>query len=379
MKIPVNYKSLSFYQLQDKLNSNYWSNLNDYEKELIMLSLFDYEKNNLKINSDISFEITSLQNLAGGFYSRQNKICIDKNLLYKSEGYSVFSIIKHELFHAKQNQLICEKANVSNIMNIYSLYQNGTDNYFHFLNFNDSGNFHIQFMPYSFENISLLSRIYYYLNVYEREAYMYAYSYLDEQNISYNSNIDMSIYYFNEYYTRTLAKEQVCELIDNCFYMISQNIEPETDLEASVMYDICCLALLENNKISELECKSMLEDNYKKGQLAEYGYCLNEEDRYGKYIITNSLREKVKEYAENKKEFAKLTPFQQRDNPYIVLRAIMHFQDEIKDYILKENLDYLFVYAARNKEYLYPIVQEKLLEWYPDKYHEYLDEEEIEL
>ena len=44
MKIPVDYKSLSFCQLQDKLNSNCWSNLNDYEKELIMLALFDYEK-----------------------------------------------------------------------------------------------------------------------------------------------------------------------------------------------------------------------------------------------------------------------------------------------------------------------------------------------
>lgn len=159
--------------------------------------------------------------------------------------------------------------------------------------------------------------------------------------------------------------------------MLSQNLQPETDLEASVMYDICCLALLENDKISEIECNKMLQNSYKKVQLAEYGYCLNEEDRYGKYIITNGLKNKVKEYSSSKQEFEKLTHFQQKDNPYIILFSIVHLQNEIKNSIFEDTLDPLFTYANAKQEYLYPDAQKKLLEWYPEKYHEYLDDFEL--
>lgn len=383
MKIHIDYKKLNYDQLMEKLNSNWWNKFDDFTKISILSSLFVFEKNQISIPHNIAFEISNdknLYNVNGEYHRRDKKIVINKDVL-KEDGHYVNGIILHELYHAYQDYLSNKKNDNNDNFKIelLSFCQNKLNEPFHFLNFNNNGNFNIQPVSSSFENIFELSKIFYYLNIGERTAQEYQYDYLDKHNCFYKNNITNYIKNFNEHYRTFLSKEQSCKLIDSCYYNLSQNIEPETDLEASVMYDICCLALLENDKISELECRSMLEDNYKKVQLAEYGYCLNEEDRYGKYVITNSLKEKVKEYTENKDEFAKLTPFQQRDNPYIILCAIMHFQDEIKDYIVNENLDYLFAYAARNKEYLYPIVREKLLEWYPEKYHEYLDEDEIEL
>ena len=59
--------------------------------------------------------------------------------------------------------------------------------------------------------------------------------------------------------------------------------------------------------------------------------------------------------------------------------AINHFplQNEIKNSIFEDTLDPLFTYANAKQEYLYPNAQKKLLEWYPEKYHEYLDDFEL--
>lgn len=387
MQIPFIPSCNVYDNVIKQLSNDRWNKLTFQNRINLLKAVFLYEKELLFQNRkfDIALEISSeLKEKTSGIYDKScRKIYINENDFYKSDmGYDIYKTLIHELYHSYQDLLLINTiSNKNEKIDILNFYQNEINKKFLFLNFNDKGNFHInKYDSFYFSAINNLSDIFYHLNLSERQAFEYQYNKAksvlnnDVNNINYT---DFYIQQFNIVYKTFLEKEQICKIIDDCFYMLSQNLQPETDLEASVMYDICCLALLENNKVTEIECNKMLQNSYKKVQLAEYGYCLNEDDRYGKYVITNGLKNKAKEYSSSKQEFEKLTPFEQQDNPYIILLSIVNLQEEIKDDILKSTLDPLFTYANAKQEYLYPDAQKKLLEWYPEKYHEYLDDFEL--
>lgn len=379
MKIPFIVDKMTYEKVLKILLEDKWSELSTNIQIDAVETIFEYEKDILfkDKNFSISLQIYSndFDKNYGKYDNKKQELYININEAYFNSyypKYTVYETICHELYHAYVDYLVKNNLIDKRESELLEFYINGVNKHFNFLNFNNEGNFHINKMHYATDIIELLSSIFYHLNISERQSFVYEY---ERSSLIFPDTFDDIIQdyceYFNDYYNISLPEEEIYELIDKCFYNLSQSICPETDLEASIMYDISCLALLNNDKITELECESMLKNNYKKAQLAEYGYCLNEEDRYGDYIITNSLDSQIDKYINSVADFKKLTRFEQRDNPKLILLAIINLQDKLKDNIYTEILDYLFTYAVAKQEYLYSIHLEKLSEWYPDKYREY--------
>lgn len=287
----------SIYKRKSLINSLYKA----LQKEYTGLWINDGIKNinQLNIIKKSNSIIAEYNSTTKELYLNENKFNI-----YKYES-NLLKVLLHEIYHSYQNTIYNIDDN-----NIYSnLYFNKIikidkyDNlhtYTHLINENNK--------------IGDLSKIFYYLNPIEREAFINS----EKVAILYNKNIEYTIpdiiVMFNYIYKTNYTQEKIFTIIDDCYdRLYKQNYINMTEITASVIYDLQQIILLENDKLSYEEVKQNLQD---------------------KYNITKSLY-KYNEcpYITDIEKFKKLNDIQQANNSKVVIKAILNMQEKVIPYI----------------------------------------------
>lgn len=262
----------------------------------------------------------------GGFYDHKNEISLNIKFCrinqnpedYKiyndpDSGYGkgIYENLTHELHHAFQIYLIKHKNEILQqldnkdkqvfkeyVEQLNACMSNDKIN-LNCFNFNFTGTLSIK--PYEpiFEGNDLLesiANIFYYLNISEYEAFpmgtncLNNLSDLSDTNFTFNIPKEMRTSFtdFIERYKKDFNPtdnyekiENVVNIISNCMLKVYNNEQPKTKLEASIMYDICCIAHLHEIKLSlditeddienrEQECINLLQKEIKEKTLQPY-------------------------------------------------------------------------------------------------------------
>lgn len=243
-----------------------WNSLSLLKKEIIIIRLYKRAKKEITNNCN-KIQIKSLPNLnIQGFFNIDSKnIYVNLNNLIKSDdGYSFYNLIYHELYHSHQNLLVEQEE----ALFLNKILQQNNPTYLN----NKIAYFYIN----DFMNLSIKSKeialCYYRLCSLEREAITYSYNKTLNITNTYADLISKTISNFNDIYNISLSDKEIFTLIDTCYLNIYDHIKPANDLEATIMYDICILALYQGKSLNEKEVSKYLNKETKQEILETQGY-----------------------------------------------------------------------------------------------------------
>lgn len=247
---------------------NNWRKMSISKKEKIIIKLFKKIKEELPNNcSKILFEDFDTFCLKGLFSYEYKSIHINKELLtdsFSMNCYIIYNILYHEMYHSYQNRLIEENnsSKTNEILQLnYKFYINDKLSYLYILDYNNL-----------FQKNKDLASCIYVLCSLEREAFDYGYRNVMNIYPNYNDIISEKILYFCNYYNISLTNNEIFNLIDTCYLNIYNHKEPSNDIEATIMYDICILALYQGQSLTEMEVMNYLNKENKQKILEEQGF-----------------------------------------------------------------------------------------------------------
>ncbi len=219
-------------------------------------------------DSKIKLKISKLPSgYAGNFQDETQKLTINFNEFsknYKDNGTNLYYTLEHELFHALQNYLIHMENKPDGFIDYIKYlkaYRDTNDVLISIFDINGYGNLHIKeigICDFGNNYINKLSKIFYTLNISERDAFYEAK--VKGERFVYEANhaglgnfekydlygiLDEQLSEFKKHYEcYKLSDSQIFTLIDKCFYHLRYNESPEDNLQAVVMYDIAWLSVL---------------------------------------------------------------------------------------------------------------------------------------
>lgn len=377
------FKTLDY--LYNQLDDEVWNNLkthgnkSEMTKESLIDALFKKEQTKLyrdatincigkeaKINlskykKNIQCEIGEPPQNAIGWMDYTNHKMILKEDIYCDDsieniGYKAYYMLMHELRHDFQKNLLSAKNIIKNqvikeYIDYLEAYLKGEKeiNYFGLYG---KGLLHIN--PYYQEdiveserdaNIDSLSHMFYNLNISEYDAFMFQ---QDSGDNSIDEQIFSNISLFMKRYNQTEFNEDyIVEQINKSILQIYNKLQPENDLQANIMYDICCLSLLEMNKkdpncgITEKECAELLNLDVKRERLYVEGFLLvGEGTRIKNKIYLDNMNEKCFYSRMLDFENNKISNKELENNPRFVLylASVLRRRDEECEYFRTERL-----------------------------------------
>lgn len=310
--------------VKDILNIIYgeaYNTLNNKEREKLFKNLYKALRNddtspdwmkeglgNVKSLTN-SFKFKDLDSTVNGKYNHKtHKLTLNRRNLDKPK--DLCHALIHEIVHAYQNlHPDIYFINADNNIRLKTLNKNISNLIINDIHNND-------YMMKDNEKYNLNS-IYYDLSKYEREAEWYAFDYLkgyDTVELTIYASINAFCKYYNISVPKSeTEKECVLTFLDECYKNIIKNNDPQTDLEATIMYDIEMLSAYEHNLINEQKFNSYMNIFTKLEKLRSKNfriYTQNNEPldifntRYKDDYKNSSIVDKI-EYYTNLKDLAK--------------------------------------------------------------------------
>lgn len=255
-------------KLEDYFTSKNWKILSINRKEKITFSLFDKIKKNIPNNcSKLIIKNFNSPDI-NGFFSYDDKIIkINADLLTSNRDdncYVLYNTLYHELYHSHQNKLI----ETNSFFKLNKIIQFNDVFYIQskkaYLYINDYNNLYIRSKE--------IALCFYVLCSLEREAFNYAYENVLKITEKYDDIVQIKLQNFRELYNISLSDKEIFTLIDTCYLNIYDHIKPANDLEATIMYDICILALYQGKSLNEKEVSKYLNKETKQEILETQGY-----------------------------------------------------------------------------------------------------------
>lgn len=347
MKIPSKlignlqlFDGCSLEQMLQEIMQN-WNKYNILQKH----SLLDSFANRLLESDDINNKVSidyfypnnkSLFNINGYYYNPDKRIVFNKELLNNKNGSFVYSVLCHELEHARQFYMVEHAESFPNkeedIVKLSTCLEGGH----HAISFCTEEFCEAQFFTMFSTNENV--NIFHLLNIAERKAYSLQYSiYQDKENL-----LLLGFDQFRERYKVHLSDEEIEDVIDESYHKLYFNISPsgtyeQRNLHATVMYDL--FHVVQYNYDSNYDLSILKDHTKKKETLAKYGYTI-----YGETPVNNLLRDGAI-YLHKIYLLDDLSLEQQRVNPYLILRCLMVSQ-ETKNYIKDEEA---FIYEMKRE------------------------------
>lgn len=310
------------------LKSEEWNKYSLLKRKNIIKEIYNTLKEDIdNIAKGIIFYKNEENNNYLGQYARAYYSSIDHNIhinetyLIKSiEGFVYYNSIAHELYHSYQ-QISLDKYN-SIISNNKNLNKYGINNLY------------IYAEPSLNRNIANISNIFYYLNKYEREAFIYGDNVENTLTNKMRFIPDVIELFKTIYKCQNLSDRESYNLIDACFDKVYDNQLPKDNLEATIMYDIYVLAMYQSNSIDKNDLIRLLNYTNKAKILEEKEF----EIYSSEFIPSNSLKDKCKDIRNNKENslslLKSLNDIQVRNNPDFI-NMMLHFYKKESTDILK--------------------------------------------
>lgn len=407
------YKNMTSQELLSQLSRDIWNGLtlNEQTKILTELTLkikekicntpIDYMGKHILVNPkgfvnyDITVKMLPLEGTVYGRYDQNNHtLMINANIFHRNSNINIETslfqlpyVLAHEVKHAFQDYVI-EDCNIftKDYVNLLQSYRDKTEIQINCFDISRKGNLHInpitdeQFNENTYIHnidgnksiIKNLANMCYYLNVVERESFIFG----EEQGnefIQCNNNGNVDSIQIGKSYNKTnkqlnLFRERYCcpkysdekilSIIDDCFNIIANsdgnienilksNIEKLDDLKANIIYDIACISMFyENNEIKNEQTRKnngdkiieLLDENQKTKNLYNCGYAsTNAISKYNarcdEYIIIPTI-ERTKHFLySDLNSFESLSDEDKKNNPLLVLTAATELKEKILDYI----------------------------------------------
>lgn len=391
-------KKYSKNQIADKFfNDKKWRRMYDLERNEIIKQIIDNAKRNIscgnndninmfikEYNIDISsfidfpifFEWDKDYVGNGKYDNEQQTILINSDCKFENGGgRRAYYTLNHEITHAFQNYLILNqkkfldeindeflKQKFLKYINLLEISTKQFENKILLfsqikdLQLNDKITFYVNNdNAGSKDNIIItLSDMFYFLNTAEREAF-YNESKIGNNLVNkYNSCTNKNIGYYDEYKNVTtqlntfrtnyqIHKDvNIASLFDDCIYNLANNITPQSHLQASIMYDLYCIILYQNESIDkDLCCKLIQKD--KEFNLQKCGFIFEEK---------KDLEGKLGTYIVSPEKLLNLTQNQQNDNiMHIISLASIKDKFEIISYI--KDIEYFEKFCKNNIDIIF--------------------------
>lgn len=330
----------SFEQMRQEIMQN-WDQYSILQKHSFLDSFINRLLESNDINNKVSIDYfypnkESSFNINGYYSNKDKEIVLNKELLDNENGSFVYSVLCHELEHAKQFYMIEHAESFpdkeEDIVKLSTCLEEGL----HAVSFCTEKLCEAQFftMFSSNENVN----IFHLLSFAERKAYSLQYSiYQDKENL-----LLLGFDQFRERYKAHLSDKEIEDVIDESYHKLYFNISPsgtyeQRNLQATVMYDL--FHVVQYNYDSNYDLTVLKDHTKKKETLAKYGYTI-----YGEIPLNNLIHDSV-DYLDSISLLNNLSIEQQRVNPYLILRCLMVSQ-ETKNYIKDEEA---FIYEMKRE------------------------------
>lgn len=266
--------------IYDYLDEEKWHNLTIDTKKYLIEKICILESKELDIKEMPQIKYFSTQYRIGGFYRNIEKtIYLNEKMLLDENGYEEYGVLIHELTHVNQHE------DTSDIL--YDIYLRNPILTIKFSIFNNmQGNFHID----AIQEILDKSDIFYHLTKPEREAYCAEFNKRKDKNKQ--DKLDEYYSEFKKIYKCDLKNDEINKIIDNAFLNIYKQTTyyiVDKNIELSVMYDLCVIAIFLETK--DVEIINYLMDSAKEKALQEYKIDLIQK-KNDKYSLNEYLLEK---------------------------------------------------------------------------------------
>lgn len=357
----------SLEQVRQEIIQN-WDQYSILQKHSLLDSFINRLLESDGINNKISIDYfypnkESSFNINGYYYNKDKEIVLNKELLDNKNGSFVYSVLCHELEHARQFYMIEHTENFpdkeEDIVKLSTCLEEGH----HAISFCTEEVCEVQFFTMFSSNETV--NIFHLLSIAERKAYSLQYSiYQDKGNL-----LLLGFDQFRERYKVHLSDEEIEDVIDESYHKLYFNISPtgtyeQRNLQATIMYDL--FHVVQHNYDSNYDLAVLKDHTKKKETLAKYGYTI-----YGETPVNNLLRDGAI-YLHKIYLLGDLSLEQQRVNPYLILRCLMVSQ-ETKKYIKDEEA---FIYEMKKE---YDLYEDEIKIGLMTSYPQYFDtEQELE-
>lgn len=204
-----------------------------------------------------------------GYYDLNNKaVNVNDNYLkVVDNGFKLLEIISHELYHSYQYFILAHELDENYLKECTPIINGKIQIH------NKDANLYIEHLSNSNNrDINRLEDMFYHLNILEREAFLFGYEQAGINNTPDKNQIYKYILEFNQRYKCDLSIDDTLYFIDKCYQKIYNNKEPRSDLEATVMYDMCIIALEQANSITVDQLELYLNPITKETILKDKGY-----------------------------------------------------------------------------------------------------------
>ncbi len=333
--------SLFFFRSKESLLQNI---LKKESKEMYKNFVVLYHGNELHFNlskyyRNIKCYIKDMKSdLAGYYVYKDNSIRLNSNCFCngdKNSGYNAYYTMIHEFRHVLQYTLVMhkDKLNINNdialrYINQIEAYMDWNCRKINCLSFQGKANLHIT--PYYTDNIqeeqidktiNELSLMFYRINISEYDAFMCEINASSE--IIDNLLFEAINIFRMRYNCSVLSEDDIIWNVNECILKVYNDESPDSDLQANIMYDLCCIALLEHGSITESECTELLKDDIKGEKLQDEGFAIFAKDIHAIHIGDTVIVENIEEatffqYAIDGR-FDALSDKQLMNNPKLVL------------------------------------------------------------
>ena len=293
-----------------------------------------------KLNSNIDGYCIPKSNLPE--YSQ--KIVLNKSNIDNNNVLALIKTIYHESMHAIQNNLLEMSKNSQFCENMYlkrlDYCKNKVDIDINFCNFKFRNvSLHIRQASNNVSDYNEKSSIFYHLNISEREAFLEEervslffqkkYNICEKNKYCISKNVDN----FNRLYHCNLSKEEVFDVIDQCYENLVEHKNPshteEGNLVATVMYDVCLVAGYNSGLLNEKEVQKLSTLQAKQQILAKEDYLV-----YGIKSDKNIFlsKKEQEEFVKNPELLETLSKIEQNLNPVLIWNVISKNRNKGADF-----------------------------------------------
>lgn len=349
--------------LYEKLDDATWNKLWTYNfpfmnsKQLLLRNILKQESNKMYKNfvvsyhnNELHFNLSKYQKnikcyiynmkdgLTGYYVYKNNSIRLNSNYFCNGDensGYNAYYTMMHEFRHGLQHTLVIHKykLNINNdialrYINQMEAYMDWSCREINCFGFHGKGNLHIT--PYYTDDIqeeqinktiNELSLMFYRLNISEYDAFMCELNAGSE--IIDNLLFEVINIFRTRYNCSLLSEDDIVWNVNECILKVYNDEKPDNDLQANIMYDLCCIVLLKYGSITEFECTELLKDDIKGEKLQDEGFAIFTKNMHAIHIGDAVILESIKEtaffqYAIDGR-FDTLSDKQLMNNPKLVL------------------------------------------------------------
>lgn len=284
-----------------------------YKDFIILYHGTELHFNLSKYHGKIKCNIKDMKDgLAGWYDYNTQSIILNKSYFcegYASSGHLAYSTMMHEFRHKLQRTLVIykDKLNLTDSTALRCIdqiraYMDGFNRNINYFDFHNNGNLHIS--PYYADDtqeddinkdIDILSQMFYNLNLSEWDAFSY------QENLGDILLKDFDFIHINVFKDRYNCYNEndsnIIWNINESILRLYNNENPDSDLQANIMYDLCCIALLEYGSITESECTELLKNDIKGEKLQNEGFAIFAKDMHAIHIGDTVIIESIKETA----------------------------------------------------------------------------------